>query len=146
MPPTEAEANLELRRPVLRPTDVTGVYINEAGVEVDQLGIAVDLRKMYKRDKERIAELAEDGVGPLALMRSIVADPRLPLSTRLDAANKLAPYTDRKQPTSIEGGDKPIQHTMTVVPDIVAALKALSPEDRALLVGMHAKIINGGAS
>lgn len=89
----------------LRKTTTPGVYINSAGIMVDQNGIALSFQKVKKADDARWGEiLGKPLETPAELLKAVALDPSKPLAMRIDAAKSAAPYTDRKKPIGIDGG------------------------------------------
>jgi hypothetical protein len=97
--------------PSLRKTNVPGVYINEAGIMVDSNGVILDFDKVKKQDDKHFERVIGRPLRtPVDLMEAVAMDPTKPLHIRLDQAAKVAPYTNRKKPIGIDGGEdgKPI--------------------------------------
>ena len=82
--------------------------LNDKGVYVDANGVAVTFKKLKEAEDEKafevIGELADS---PAKLLKAVALDPRVNLAVRIDAAKAAAPYFDRKQPTSVDGGVDP---------------------------------------
>jgi hypothetical protein len=83
-------------------------------------------------DIEVIGERADT---PAKLLKRVALDTRLPLHTRIDAANKAAPYFDRKQPLSVEAQGGLIAGGLDL-----AALAALPREKREELLALLKQI------
>lgn len=95
----------------LVPTNTPGVFINPAGVMVDRHGCIMSMQRVKEADQARFEAVLGGPVDtPAKLLTAVALDPRLPLATRIDAAKSAAPYTDRKKPMGIDGGEdgKPI--------------------------------------
>jgi hypothetical protein len=95
----------------LRKTTTPGVYMNTAGVLVDANGVMLDFKTVQERDQERFERVIGEKVDtPAKLLKAVSLDPTMPLAVRIDAAKSAAPYTDRKKPIGIDGGEdgKPV--------------------------------------
>jgi acyl-CoA reductase-like NAD-dependent aldehyde dehydrogenase len=90
--------------PALAPTGVDGVFRNGAGCLVNKDGILLSLLDSRKAEAQDFGEAVDS---PAKFLKAVALDPRAPLATRLEAAKAAAPYTDRKQPTGVDGGVGP---------------------------------------
>jgi hypothetical protein len=82
----------------LRSTDLDDVYTNEKGVHVDRNGVALDFKKLKKRDADQRKEvLGHEVREPHEFLKAVSLDPRYPLSIRMDAAKAAAPYFAAKK-------------------------------------------------
>jgi len=99
-----ATRNLTPRKVKLTPTDIPGVFRNKAGTLVDEHNVALSFKALHTKDQERFSEALNGGgvSQPADLLKAVALDPRLPLHTRLDAANKAAPYFTPKK-VAIQG-------------------------------------------
>lgn len=87
------------RKTNLIPTDIPGVFRNKVGTLVDELNVALSFKALQAKDDSRFAEALRGGAvtQPADLLKAVALDPRMPLHTRLDAANKAAPYFTPKK-------------------------------------------------
>jgi hypothetical protein len=87
------------RRSALKPTDIPEVFRNKAGTLTDEHGVAMSFKNLRAKDKQWIEEALSGGevVEPADLLKAVALDPRYNMSTRLDAANKAAPYFTPKR-------------------------------------------------
>lgn len=95
----------------LQKTTTPGVYVNRAGIMVDKNGVALNFNQVKDKDDERWKQILGKPVEtPAELLKAVSLDPTKPLAMRIDAAKSAAPYTDRKKPVGIDGGEdgKPI--------------------------------------
>lgn len=89
----------------LRPTDVPGVFKNRAGLTVDENGVALSFKSIKQHDDARFTEvLGKTADTPLDILEGVARDPRQPMSVRIDAANKAAPYRHAKR-VALTGAD-----------------------------------------
>lgn len=87
----------------LTPTDDPNVFINAAGMLVDEKGVWVGYAKAKETEEEaELRILGEKADTPAKVMKRIALDPTLPLVVRLDAAKSAAPYYDKKTPVAVE--------------------------------------------
>lgn len=121
-------------RPGLRATDIPGVYRNRNGDLVDQSGVVLSFKELKLADDTRFAEVldGEKVQTPAQLLKAVALDPRQPLGARIDAANKAAPYFDRKMPIGLEGSTPGAPIKMLSV----GALKNLSSEELTSLAAL----------
>lgn len=92
------------RRLKLKPTDVAGIYINRAGVHVDEDGVAVTFKALRQHDEAAMAEVSgEVPKTPAEFLRTVVFDPRHNKAVRIDAAKACAQYFTPKL-NAIQGG------------------------------------------
>ena len=77
----------------------------------DKVNKLKDLRSSSERqkrtDQQLRTKLASSDLSALELALAVVRDDNCPVQLRLDAAKTVLPYTHRKMPLAIEGGDKP---------------------------------------
>lgn len=113
----------------LVPTERPGVYRNRYGTLVDEHGILLGLAQMKIVEREDLSAVVGHEVKtPAEFLKAVALDPRVQLDTRIDAAKAAAPYTDRKQPTGVDGGlgadgtPLPIRVEMSVPPEVLAQL------------------------
>lgn len=95
----------------LQKTTTPGVYVNRAGIMVDKNGVALNFNQVKEKDDARWEQILGKPVEtPAELLKAVSLDPSKPLAMRIDAAKSAAPYTDRKKPVGIDGGEdgKPI--------------------------------------
>lgn len=95
----------------LRKTTTPGVYINAAGIMVDENGIAMSFKKVKEADDDRFEKiLGKKLETPAELLKAVSLDPTKPLAMRIDSAKSAAPYFTRKMPIGLDGGGdgKPI--------------------------------------
>jgi hypothetical protein len=87
------------RRSALKLTDVPNVYRNKAGALTDEYGVLLSFKALRAHDKAWVAEVLDGGIitEPADLLKAVSLDPRYPMSTRLDAATKAAPYFTPKR-------------------------------------------------
>lgn len=99
-----ATRNITPRKVKLTPTDIPGVFRNKVGTLVDEHNVALSFKALRTKDQERFSEALNGGEvsQPADLLKAVALDPRLPLHTRLDAANKAAPYFTPKK-VAIQG-------------------------------------------
>lgn len=99
-----ATRNITPRKVKLTPTDIPGVFRNKVGTLVDENNVALSFKALRTKDQERFSEALGGGevTQPAELLKAVALDPRLPLHTRLDAANKAAPYFTPKK-VAIQG-------------------------------------------
>jgi hypothetical protein len=99
-----ATRNITPRKVKLTPTDIPGVFRNKVGTLVDEHNVALSFKALRTKDQERFGEALNGGEvsQPADLLKAVALDPRLPLHTRLDAANKAAPYFTPKK-VAIQG-------------------------------------------
>lgn len=99
-----ATRNITPRKVKLTPTDIPGVFRNKVGTLVDENNVALSFKALRTKDQERFSEALGGGevTQPADLLKAVALDPRLPLHTRLDAANKAAPYFTPKK-VAIQG-------------------------------------------
>lgn len=91
--------------PMLRPSDTPGVYLNALNVPVDANGVAMTFQDVAQHDEAHWrSALDSTKLTPGEFLRAVVANPRMPLALRIDVAKSVVPYTDRKQPVSVDGG------------------------------------------
>lgn len=103
-PPADLIVRTRANRKVVTATDIPGVYRNRAGVMVGEDGVALSFRDLKKRDDERHVEVIGKPVQtPAEFLKSVALDPRMPLHTRVDAANKSAAFFDAKR-VAVQGG------------------------------------------
>jgi hypothetical protein len=117
----------------LQKTTTPGVYINRAGILVDANGIALNFKQVKDKDDARWEQILGKPVEtPAELLKAVSLDPTKPLAMRIDAAKSAAPYTDRKKPIGIDGGEdgKPI----------MMSIKELRGLDGAELLAMEALV------
>ena len=89
----------------LRPSDIPGVWLNRFNIPCDADGVSLSFKTVRTKDRENMAEVLDDAVTtPAQYLRAVALDPRFPTAVRVDAAKAAAPYTDRKQPTALDGG------------------------------------------
>jgi hypothetical protein len=126
-------------RGLLRSTGTPGVFVNKTGALVDERGVALTLTQLQQADADRFAAvLGEEVDTPVKFMRAVVQDPRTPLQLRLDAAKAVAPYTDRKMPTALEGPTpgSPISVNLLAGLD----LSVLEKKERTLMMSLFRKL------
>lgn len=99
-----ATRNITPRKVKLTPTDIPGVFRNKVGTLVDENNVALSFKALRTKDQDRFREALGGGevTQPAELLKAVALDPRLPLHTRLDAANKAAPYFTPKK-VAIQG-------------------------------------------
>lgn len=99
-----ATRNITPRKVKLTPTDIPGVFRNKVGTLVDEHNVALSFKALRTKDQERFSEALGGGevTQPADLLKAVALDPRLPLHTRMDAANKAAPYFTPKK-VAIQG-------------------------------------------
>lgn len=97
-------ATIAPRKVKLTPTDIPGVFRNKVGTLVDENNVALSFKALRAKDQERFSEAlgGAEVTQPAELLKAVALDPRLPLHTRLDAANKAAPYFTPKK-VAIQG-------------------------------------------
>jgi hypothetical protein len=126
-------------RDLLRHTGTPGVFVNKMGVLVDERGVALTLGQLRRADNERFeAVLGEKIDGPVKFMKAVTLDPRTPLPLRLDAAKAVAPYTDRKMPTAIEGPTPGSPVEVNILSNLNTSV--LSPKERDVLIALYRKM------
>lgn len=95
-------------RPTLRHSDTPGVYLNALNVPVDENGVAMNFQSVAEHDEAQWrAALQGNTMSPKDFLRAVMANPRLPLGVRIDAAKHVIGYTDRKMPLALDGGAGP---------------------------------------
>lgn len=120
--------------PHLRPTTTPGVFLNPAGLMVDERGVLLS----WARATETEAATAERILGhpittPAQVLKRYALDPTMPLSVRLDAAKAAAPYYDMRMPLRVEGD---MRNTSNLDP---AKLAAMPRTDRETLLTLLRK-------
>ena len=86
-------ATPRIPRSKLRSTDLDGVFTTPDGRRVDEHGVDLDFKTLKRKDEQRFTEaLGAPVQNPADLLKAVALDPRHPLATRIDAANKAAPY------------------------------------------------------
>lgn len=81
------------------------MYLNAANIPVDADGLLLGFKDVKRLDSAHWDEaLSGPQLTPAAFLAAVAANPRLPLSIRIDAAKSAAPYTDRKKPLALDGG------------------------------------------
>ena len=74
-----------------------GTFINPEGVEVDELGVAVNFKKLREHDSLRLNQSLEGlQLQPADLLKAIAFDPRYNFHQRMSAAVAAAPYFTSK--------------------------------------------------
>ena len=111
--PQEPTSN---RRGTLTHSDIPGVFLNELNIPCDEFGVALSFKQVKERDVANLSEVLGGEVvdTPAKYLKSLALDPRLSMATRMEAAKAAAPYSDRKQPTALDGGMDPL--TGAVIP------------------------------
>ena len=122
----------------LRPSDIPGVWLNRFNIPCDENGVSLSFKTVKAKDRANIAEVLDDAVTtPAQYLRAVALDPRFPTAVRLDAAKAAAPYTDRKQPTALDGGVAPDGSSIPLLD--FSKLGGLSTEELVALRGLLAK-------
>jgi hypothetical protein len=89
----------------LRCSDTPGVFLNSFNVPCDERGVALSFQQVRDADRKALGDVSDSVVDtPAKFLAAVALDPRNPMWMRIDAAKAAAPYTDRKMPTSIDGG------------------------------------------
>lgn len=135
----------------LTPTETPGVFRNASGILVNEAGVFIGLLAARKAEAEDLGVVLDGDTvdSPAKLLKAVALDPRLPLETRMDAANKAAPYFDRKQPIGVDGGVDPNGVAKPIALDVTAkAVAGLSDEELSALRRALAKMKadEGGAA
>lgn len=101
------------RRPVFPYASTLGVYVNEAGEEVDEFGVSVAFKKLREKDTIRWNQALEGvSLQPADLLKAIAMDPRFTINQRMAAAISAAPYfTPKKAPVGEGSGENNIPAT-----------------------------------
>lgn len=91
----------------LRPSDIPGVFINRAGIHVNEDGVRISFKELQQRDKDRFTEvLGHEPATPADVLRGISMDPRVPMHVRQSAANQCASfYSPKLASTTIVGAN-----------------------------------------
>lgn len=93
------------RAPTLRPTDTPGVFLNDLNVPCNERGVAHSLLALRNLDRSNLSDVIDElPDSPAKYLKAVALDPRNPQYVRVDAAKAAAPYFDRKQPASVDGG------------------------------------------
>jgi len=78
-------------------TAIPGVFKNRAGESVDARGVAVALTDLIAKDRAHTEFMLDTSPRtPAEFLKAIAFDPRLPLHTRMKAANQAAPFFSPK--------------------------------------------------
>jgi hypothetical protein len=131
-PPPDAYGPLD---PLLRRTDVDGVFRNTAGDLVNQHGVLLGFAgvKQQTAAAESLV-LGKPAETPAEVLKFAALNPMFPLQVRLDAAKAAAPYYDRRRPFAVDGGEDPANPAGPGLPfGNLADLKGLSNAELATL-------------
>lgn len=104
------------------------------GAHVDSRGVLLSWSEVRSRERALDTEIiGEPADTPAKFLKRVALDNRIALATRLDAAQRAAPYFDAKMPLKFEGG--------AVVGGLdIAALSNLPREKRVALLDLLKEI------
>lgn len=127
-PPCKEVRRVASRTPLLTVTETPGIYLNRLGVKCDVDGIALSFKQIRAMDADVVQELGNspDTLDPLLFMNSVMSNPTVSMTMRMDAAKAIAGYTVRKPTQGVDGGLGPDGKPLPLFSVDMALIKELT--------------------